>query len=310
MRSTSARSALPCSPYGKHPYGTVLRNEAFEVRLAEILQPSCHVQFASKALWADGLDGLESRFGRWIASLGFVAYRPESVSRADWAFDYHLPALDFVEEHVTSRAAKNASYSEHRVLQTLTFGTGDVVVRIYDKVAEIEQASKKAWFFDLWGRADAVWRIEFQVRKERLKAGGIRCLDDLRDLQADLLRELATKHTQLRRPSGDSNRSRWPLHPLWQALVEDIGRLPQTGLVRSIDPQMPLDWRMRKQVQSLYGNLRGIAAAQSVLSNGSEPLELDDMLEALPALLSSFHSDEQWNDELTKRIAEHRLGMK
>ena len=32
-------------PYGKYPYRYLLANDLFEVRLAENLKPSCHVQF-------------------------------------------------------------------------------------------------------------------------------------------------------------------------------------------------------------------------------------------------------------------------
>lgn len=48
-------------PYGKKPYSLILTNRAFQVRLAERMQPSCHVQFFSEALWAFGVEALHSR---------------------------------------------------------------------------------------------------------------------------------------------------------------------------------------------------------------------------------------------------------
>jgi len=71
---------------------------------------------------------------------------------------------------------------------------------------------------------------------ERLMAAAISTLDDLEPLQGDLLRELATRHTRLCVPTSDSNRTRWPLHPLWQALQAHVETLPQTGHVRSTVP--------------------------------------------------------------------------
>ena len=198
------------------------------------MYPSCHVQFYSKGLWHLGLDGLADRIDIWRRSLGLVESRPDAVSRVDFAFDFHLPIADLVVDHFVTRASKDATYRQHGQAQTFTFGRGEVVIRIYDKTAEIEQQSGKSWFFGMWGRKDQVWRIEFQIRRERLKQAGIETVADLKDMQNDLLRELATNHTSLRCPNGDSNRSRWPLHPLWQSLLNEIAKQPQTGLVRSI----------------------------------------------------------------------------
>jgi hypothetical protein len=84
------------------------------------------------------------------------ALRAETVSRADWAFDYHVPHVDFLPEHFVSRADKKGTWHDNNTLQTILLGKGDMVVRVYDKVAEIQQQSGKAWLFDLWGRKDEV----------------------------------------------------------------------------------------------------------------------------------------------------------
>lgn len=303
----SERFAL--QPYSRPRYKLTLRNDAFEIALAELMQPCCYVQCFSRALWQEGFAGLLDRLTGWIASMGFTPIRPHGVSRADWAFDYDLPVVDFTTDHVTSRAAKDSTWRQSRNVQTLSFGTGDIVVRLYDKVAEIEQASDKAWFHELWGQQENVWRIEFQVRSERLKAAGIRSTDNIGDLQSDLLRELATGHTQLRRPSTDSNRSRWPLHPLWRALQADIAALPQTGLVRHLDPRLPLDWRTRKISQSIYGQLKGLAATHSIRTGDGVPMSLNDLLDRLPGFLEPFHDEQTWNDQIDARITKHGLGQ-
>lgn len=73
--------------------------------------------------------------------------------------------------------------------ETLKLGTSDVVVRVYDKTAEIAQQSEKIWLFDLWGRKENVWRVEFPVCGPRLKKAGIRILQNLRDYRSSLLRD-------------------------------------------------------------------------------------------------------------------------
>lgn len=204
----SERFAL--QPYGRHPYSYVLSNKAFQVSLGEHIKPGCHVHFLSEALWQYGVNGVLERFDEWSRSMDFRATQPETVSRADWAFDYDLPTVDFVPDDFVSRARKNSIWRENRCLQTVTFGSGDTVVRVYDKVAEIGQKSGKAWFFELWGQQQDVWRIEFQLRRERLRQAGINTTQELKDFQNDLLRELATSHTTLRCPNDDGNRSRYP----------------------------------------------------------------------------------------------------
>lgn len=295
-------------PYGRKPYTYILTNACFEVRLAEHMQPACHVQFFSEALWGQGLANLTDRFERWHRSMNLLPIRPDLVGRADWSFDYHLPTVDFETNWFVSRATKDAIYRENGIVQTFTFGRGDVVVRIYDKTAEIAQQSGKTWFFALWGTNADVWRIEFQVRGPRLREGGIRSIADLQDLGADLLRELASSHTTLRAPRTDLNRSRWPLHPLWTQLLLDIDELPQTGLVRDMDRSAPLEWRLHRQVQSLYGMFKGIAAILALLRAEGVQMELEDLLEALPGLLDEHHSNTLWRADIEWRIKAHGFG--
>lgn len=296
-------------PYGKKPYTYVLSNKAFEVRLSERLHPSCHVQFFSEVLWREGLNALEARFRRWYHSLGLITIRPEVVSRADWAFDYHLPIIDFAMDWFVSRAAKDALHREHGKMQTFRIGQGEVVIRVYDKIAEIEQKSGKSWFFQLWERNDDVWRVEIQIRGERLKQGGIRTLDDLRELQSDLLREITSNHTTLRQPNTDSNRSRWPLHPLWQKLQADIASMPQTGLVRNLDEAKPLDWSLYQVGKFLYGNMKNVAALLHGLSGGKVVPDLDFVLEELPDILRQHHSNATFRADVEHRIKKRELGL-
>jgi hypothetical protein len=183
------------------------------------------------------------------------------------------------------------------------------VVRVYDKIAEINEHSEKFWFFDLWRQKENVWRIEFQVRGERLRSAGIRSLDDLRSLQNDLLRELATNHTTLTVPTADGNRARWPLHPLWRALLADIDTLPQTGLIREIDPAACLAYRVDCQLRSFYGSCKGLAALLSELKRVDAPLTLAGLLAMVPLALARHHNAVAWRADVTRRIEALRLGQ-
>jgi hypothetical protein len=296
-------------PYGKKPYSYVLSNRDFEVRLAEHLQPCCHVQYFSEALWRDGAAALLTRLLTWAASVGLYPSRGPVVSRVDWAFDFHLPSIDFDGGNIVSRGRKKGRWDDGDAITGFQIGKGDLVVRLYDKVAEIMAESKKVWMFDLWGRRTEVWRVEFQARGPILQLHGIRTPAELMDLQYDLLRELAGTHTTLRVTNGDSNRSRWSLHPLWRALRQAIAERPQEGLIRSINPANGLRWRRYQQAKSLYGFLKGLGALMSIERGDGTILGLNETINVLRLLIVKQEYDPaMWEADLKDRIKKYASG--
>ncbi len=296
-------------PYGKKPYSYVLSNADFEVRLAEHLQPCCYVQFYSEALWRDGAQALHMRLLHWAGSVSLFRSRKPVVSRSDWAFDFHLPSIDFDGDNFVSRGRMKGRWDNGENITGFQIGKGDVVVRVYDKVAEIQAQSGKVWMFQVWGQDKEVWRVEFQVRGPVLQQHGIRSPNDLFDLQYDLLRELAGSHTTLRTPNGDANRSRWQLHPLWRALREAIANRPQEGLVRSINPASSLRLRRYQQIKSLYGSIKGLGAILSIGRPDGKVMGFNDTLKAIRVLMfKREHDPAEWEAELQDRVQRHGLG--
>ena len=296
-------------PYGKKPYSYILTNRDFQVSLSERTHPSVKVQFYSEALWRDGARALHERIAGLGTAIGATTIKPEQVIRADWAFDFDLPVIDFNEDHFITKARKNSKWREGQKVQTFSFGVGDTVLRVYDKVAEIEGASAKAWFYDLWGQNENVWRVEFQIRGERLKQAAIRTIDNLEELQGDLLKQLSIAHTTLRRPNGDSNRARWPLHPLWCAIGVAIEKMPQLGLCRHYDPANFLEYRYRKNGQSLYGLLKSLSALSYLINPRRGIPTLEEILEELGDDAFPFHSESLWQSDIEERIRKHEVGQ-
>lgn len=150
---TLGDSQFLLSPYGTSSgYPFVINNEDFKIEFGEFNNPSFFVSFKSQALWQSSAFLLHEKFLAWAASAGFVPYRPESLSRVDYCFDYHLTMIDFGQDSFLSRSDKDSQHRQDGKVQTFTFGRGDIVLRVYDKVAEISQQSDKVWFFLLWGR--------------------------------------------------------------------------------------------------------------------------------------------------------------
>lgn len=293
---------------GLRPYPFRLTNGAFTLRLGKKNRPKCHVQFASEALWLEGLESLTQRFERWYRKLGEKPVQQEGVTRFDAAFDFYVPEVDFEYDNFVSLADKDARWNENRVTQSYQFGKSDIVWRFYDKVAEIEQQSGKHWLFDLWGRDSKVFRAEVQMRGEFLKDNGIVTLAQLRAHAPQIVKRLATNHTSLRRKTRDKNRSRWPLHPIWEGLLESVDRVSQGPPVPKARRHEQGDYALALQGKSVYGMLKRMAATLSARDPKS-PVTLEELLERLPRLLGSHHSDRLWEADVRAIVRQKRFGL-
>ena len=152
-----------------------------------------------------------------------------------------------------------------------------------------------------------VWRIEWQTRKDWLRVFGIKTFEDLKERQGDLLRVLVNDHTTLRIKTDDSNRSRWPLHPLWQDLQERVALMEGLGVVRELDMAGLLDERQMRIAISMYGYMKRIAAIQCLQSD-LPMMSHDHAKHHLGILLDQIHDPLTWQTDVERRITEMRLG--
>ena len=291
-----------------HPYGTasgypiLISNEDFKIEMGEFNNPNFFVTFRSQALWRESAFELHDKFIDWAKSVGYEPLGSESLSRIDYCFDYNLCEIDFNEDCFVSRSSKDSKHREDGKVQTLTFGKGDVVLRVYDKVAEIKQQSDKAWFYELWGGLiEDVWRIEWQVRKEILRDHGIKTFNDLYNRLGDLLKYLSEEHDTLRQPNGDSNRSRWPLHPLWRDLQERVTFINQEETREPYNKEVVLDERMMRIAISVYGYLKRVAAIHC-FKEGKDIISVQEALENLCERMWKVHDPFNWKIDVKKRI--------
>ena len=137
-------------------YSFVIENDAFMIQFGEFNRPNFFVKFRSIALWHYGALALHNRFLAWAKSIGMMPYQPERLSRVDYAFDYYLPEIDFDEDSFVSVAAKDNQHRKNGKVQTFDIGSDMVKLRVYNKVDEINEKSKKTWFFKLWVLNSAV----------------------------------------------------------------------------------------------------------------------------------------------------------
>lgn len=286
----------------------VMENDTFIVEFGEFNHPSFRVKYRSMALWQYGALALHQRFLNWADTVGFIAILPESLSRVDFTFDYLVPEIDFDEDSMVSLSKKDNKYRDDGKLNGLVYGKSDIVLRMYDKVLEIAEQSGKVWLFELWGGVtENVWRIEWQTRQTPLRRFGIRTVDDLLSLQGDLLRYLSTEHDSLRIKTDDSNRSRWPVHPIWQDLIPRINSMECQGVYRVVDQKAVLDERMMRIVISAYGNLKRIGAIHAVKYD-NDFTGFNAATKELLRLLKTVHDPLTWQHDVDSRIKEIRFG--
>lgn len=290
-------------------YPFVISNRDWRIEFGPHNKPPFFVTFRSEALWRNSIQLLQQQFLDWALGLGYAPVHPEKLTRVDFSFDYFLPALDFDEDSFVSQADKDHQHRENGRLQTFTFGKGDVVLRVYDKVAEIRQQSGKVWLFKLWGEQESVWRIEWQCRKAALKRFGIETLDDLDALQGDLLRWLAKEHTTLRVQGSDGNRSRWPLHPLWIDLRQQIALLEAQGVYRVDGRPAALNEQRQRLAISVYGYLKHFAAIRAVQQD-IHAMPVSKAILELSEDLKKLHDELTWRLDVSRRIKEIELGAR
>lgn len=296
-----------------HPYGSssgypfVLTNEDFKIEVGEFNHPSCFVTFKSQSLWKHTAWILHQQFLSWARVIGCEVQQAETLSRVDFCFDYALTERDFDADCFVSQSDKDSQHREHGTIQTFTLGRGGVVLRVYDKVAEIRQQSAKVWFYELWGQQENVWRIEWQVRKPVLRSFNISTFVDLHEEQGRLLRYLADHHDTLRIPTQDSNRSRWPLHPLWSDLQQRIAELHVLEPKQVDGKELVLDERLIRLTISVYGYLKRMAAV-SCVKEGQPMMTEEEAFGLLGDRLRGLFDPLSWKFDVQKRIKAIELG--
>lgn len=238
------------SPAGRKPYTYVLLNNDFTLKLAKEVTigrfPEVFIELRSQFLWKLGYKQVYDFIKEWVSTWAEII--TDVVSRADLSTDIKgFP--DIKIENVVSRARKRKSYLEFIPIQQgeiyyygskitgWVFGSGPLMIRIYDKLSESKIVHKE-WFQDLWKQGgwdgkSGVTRVEIQLKREFLKDFNVTTFESFEEALGDIFRYVTQDWLTLREPSGDKNRSRWPVTPFWsevQTSISNFGKI--YGLAR------------------------------------------------------------------------------
>lgn len=166
--------------------------------------------------------------GNWLELLSAICSKKGrcNVTRLDLAYDDHIGLLDIyrIESDVRDRNYVSKARSARITwsddldedIQGLTVEVGSrqssVLIRIYDKAAERGFDHSRHWV-----------RVELQLREQRALAAvaEILKLQHVGRTASGIVRNYCT----FRIPSGDSNKSRWPIADYWDKLIMDMNRI-------------------------------------------------------------------------------------
>lgn len=213
---------------GYYPY--VLVDNAYRIQLSSSNAkqiPLAYVQIKSDWLAAKGVVHCKDEIETIIGSLGLIE-DAENVSRADLFVDFvcetDIEAIQLAQW--VTRAKRHGSFHVNRIFTGYTFGLGgDISARLYNKTEEIKESGKyhlkKLWMEQGWQEGQTVYRLEFQLKNRILKEHEASTIDELLYRCGGIWRYCLLNWLKLTIPDPkDATQSRWPLHPLWDALSQ------------------------------------------------------------------------------------------
>ena len=122
-----------------------------------------------------------------------------------------------------------------------------------------------------------------------------------------LLHYLAEYHDTLRSRNDDTNRSRWPLHPLWTDLQQRIAELHALETKQVEGKELVLDERLMRLTVSIYGYLKRMAAVSCV--KREQPMMSEEEAYALLGeRLHQLFEPFSWKLDVQKRMKAIELG--
>ena len=204
--------------------------------------PLAWVKISSQCLTHKGVRPAVDKLIKIISELGDAI--PPSVSRVDICADFQSKFdFDSIQRKAwVTRARDKDNYSEFDQLTGWVIGKGSSIsMRLYDKIAEIVKSGKaymvELWQANGWDGDTPVWRVELQLKREVLAQLGAIDFEKMMDSLGGLWGYGFQTWLRLTLPkTGDSNRARWPTHPIWEVLSSIKWRLDDVPLKRKYAP--------------------------------------------------------------------------
>ncbi len=257
---------------GKKFYSWHLQRTEFHLFLTRSPEPSSKtpnvsVSFSARTLWEIGPFAAFQMIVDWINQLGGSVHKSH-ISRLEVAADFVVVgeiSHEFIKQHLVTRCEHKTFYEAGDVTETVYVGAPGAIqmLRIYDKTRELAKSPTKTWLREIWGDIglETVYRVEFQLRREALRAYGINALEDL-DKVAGLWICLTRNWVSIRNLDND-NTTRRSTHPFWEK-VQAAGK--KFGSMQDV---------MRRKFVSLPDLQRNLAGAMGYVKTYAGLMSLE-----------------------------------
>lgn len=235
------------------PYA--LEDNCFRIQLSRNRaksMPMAYVKISSEYLTHKKVEDIVEDLTSVLSVFGELESQPK-VSRIDLFVDFasNENMESWKRDSWVTRAEDINQYSVKGEFSGWTIGLGSPMsARLYNKILEILN-SNKGYLVPLWNEAGwngetPIWRLEFEFKRDILSQLDVQSLDVCLDNLSGLWSYATTDWLKLTIPSGtDTNRSRWPIHPLWIYLSSVDFETSGGALMREFTPQrIPNDKRL------------------------------------------------------------------
>jgi len=223
---TVAGEELFVRPKGTGLYAYAVQRRDLVIRLTESHSvPTASVHLGAYGLAVSGPEMLYAWAERFCAELG--APHAFTLSRIDLAVDFQgfEPTHDDLRGMVCP-ASKRAEFYGGERLETASWGKRPIMVRLYDKTQQISEQNKQ-WWETVWAAnpaydsAKRVYRCEAEITRAVLKELGVLSVASALEDPERLLQH-AMQWCELRVPSADQTKARWPVDPRWEQLRQAV----------------------------------------------------------------------------------------
>lgn len=208
---------------GMFPY--ILEDNCFRIQLSRQRaksMPMAYVKISSEYLTHKSIDDVVNDLTSVLDVLGVLESRPKT-SRIDLFLDFasNEDMDSWHRDAWVTRSEKIHQYAIKGEFSGWSIGMGSgMSARLYNKTLEIITSNKgyliPLWVEAGWNKNNSVWRLEFEIKRDVLVQFDVQALNVTLDNLNGLWSYATTDWLKLTIPSaGDTNRSRWPIHPLW-----------------------------------------------------------------------------------------------
>lgn len=279
------------APHGWGKYRYCLDHETGRIGFtASRRLPSVRIQPRAEFLHSVGPEETVRHFGELVRP--FVEGLVLSVARLDLFVDMEGMDLCTLDRSAfVCRGDGCTTYENGNAVTGFTFGsrrTQRISARLYDKTAEMALKGTDWWEL-VWGTRHTagapVWRIEFEIGRAALSELELYRPEAVLAAAPSLWRYCTGDWLTLRAPTGDSNRSRWPLDARWEAV--QLASLAHCGVeLRFI--------RQRKRASSIHRLMPALVGYLVAFAVWAGTTDLQNTLEALSVSVG--------NDEIARRM--------